>query len=189
MYKQVMLLGLLLEKPMYGQQIREVIERHHNLFADFIKKPTIYYQLERLTQDGYLQVRRETVEAPGTGAAHDELALRERDVYYITETGRRHFNYLLREALSTYTPGLNEMEACLFFLQNLDPGEAIILLKERYELVARDRAVLIQQMQELGYHDDAHNLVNDHKLALLEAELNWLARTIVHLETQRVKNI
>ena len=189
MYKQVMLLGLLLEKPMYGQQIREVIERHHDLFADFIKKPTIYYQLERLTQDGYLEVRRETVEAPGTGAAHDELALRERDVYYITEAGRKLFHLLLREVLGTYTPGLNEMEASLFFLQYLEPGEAITLLKERYELVARDRTVLTQQMQELGYHDHAHNLVNDHKLALLEAELNWLARTIIHLETQKVSNI
>ncbi len=189
MYKQVMLLGLLLEKPMYGQQIREVIEKHHNLFADFIKKPTIYYQLERLTQDGYLEVRRENVEAPGTGAAHDELALRERDVYYITEKGRKHFHSLLREVLSTYIPGLNEMEASLFFLQYLEPGEAIILLKERYELVARDRAALAMQMQELGYHEHAHNLVNDHKMALLEAELSWLARTIVHLEAQKVSNI
>ncbi|HXZ03382.1 MAG TPA: PadR family transcriptional regulator [Ktedonobacteraceae bacterium] len=189
MYKQVMLLGLLLEKSMYGQQIREVIEKHHNLFADFIKKPTIYYQLERLTQDGYLQVRRETVEAPGTGAAHDELALRERDVYYITEAGRKYFYELLRESMGTYTPGLNEIEACLFFLKYLEPGEAIVSLKERYELVARDRAVLIQQIREMGSHNDAHNLVNDHKLALLEAELNWLARTIVHLEAQRVSSI
>ena len=186
MYKQVMLLGLVLEKPMYGQQIREVIERHHNLFADFIKKPTIYYQLERLAHDGYLEVRRETVEAPGTGAAHEELALRERDVYYITEAGRRHFYSLLREALGTYTPGLNEMEACLFFLQHLTPGEAIVLLKERYELVVRDRVTLTQQMQDLSIHDDAHILVNDHKLALLEAELNWLARTIVHLEAKNM---
>ncbi len=189
MYKQVMLLGLLLEKPMYGQQIREVIERHHNLFADFIKKPTIYYQLERLTQDGYLEVRRENVEAPGTGAAHDELALRERDVYYITEKGRKHFQSLLREVLGTYTPGLSEMEASLFFLQYLEPGEATNLLKERYELVARDRTALALQMQELGYHDHAHNLVNDHKMALLEAEINWLARTIVHLEAQKVSSI
>jgi DNA-binding PadR family transcriptional regulator len=189
MYKQVMLLGLLLEKPMYGQQIREVIERHHNLFADFIKKPTIYYQLERLTQDGYLEVRRETVKAPGTGAAHDELALRERDVYYITEAGRRHFYSLLRGVLGTYSPGLNEMEACLFFLQYLEPGEAITLLKERYELVERDRSALALQMQELGYNDHAHNLVNDHKLAILEAELNWLARTIVHLQAQKVSSI
>jgi DNA-binding PadR family transcriptional regulator len=184
MYKQVMLLGLLLEKPMYGQQIREVIERHHNLFADFIKKPTIYYQLERLAHDGYLEVRREIVEAPGTGAAHEELALRERDLYYITEAGRRHFYSLLREALGTYTPGLNDMEACLFFLQHLTLEEAIVLLKERYELVVSDRAVLAQHMLDLDIHDDAHNLVNDHKLALLEAELNWLARTIVHLEAK-----
>ncbi len=184
MYKQVMLLGLLLEKPMYGQQIREVIERHHNLFADFIKKPTIYYQLERLAHDGYLEVRRETVEAPGTGAAHEELAPRERDVYYITEAGRKHFYTLLRETLGTYTPGLNEMEACLFFLQYLEPGEAVVLLKERFELVERDRAALIEQMQDLSVQDEAHSLVNDHKLALLDAELNWLARTIVHLHTE-----
>lgn len=181
MYKQIMLLGLLLEKPMYGQQIREVIERHHNLFADFIKKPTIYYQLERLAHDGYLEVRRETVEAPGTGAAHEELALRERDVYYITENGRRHFYALLRESLGAYTPGLNEMDACLFFLQHLAPGEAAALLKERYERVARDRAAVVEQMHDASVQDDAHRLVNDHKLALLDAELNWLARTIVHL--------
>ncbi len=79
------------------------------------------------------------------------------------------------------------MEASLFFLQYLEPGEASTLLKERYELVARDRAALAQQMQELGYH--AHNLVNDHKMALLEAELNWLARTIVYLEAQKVSGI
>ena len=80
MYKQLMLLGLLLQKPMYGQQIREVIETHHDLFADYIKKPTIYYQLERLSLDGYLEIRRESVEAPGTGLAHDEMALRERAI-------------------------------------------------------------------------------------------------------------
>lgn len=64
MYKHIMLLGLLLDTPMYGQQIRAVIETHHDLFADFIKKPTIYYQLDRLAQDGYLEIRREVVEAP-----------------------------------------------------------------------------------------------------------------------------
>jgi hypothetical protein len=47
---------------------------------------------------------------------------------------------------------------------------------------------LVLQIQELSYHDDAHNLVYDHKLALLEAELNWLARTIVHLEAQKMTN-
>src|SRR5215472_11687934 len=109
MYKQLMLLGLLLEQPMYGQQIREVIENHHRLFADFIKKPTIYYQLDRLARDGYLSVRKETVEAPGTGPAHDELAPREREVYYITDKGRAYFYKLLRETVGTHTSHLSEL--------------------------------------------------------------------------------
>jgi hypothetical protein len=63
------------EKAHHCVQIREVIENHHNIFADFIKKPTIYYQLERLAHDGYLEVRKENVEAPGTGSARDRASL------------------------------------------------------------------------------------------------------------------
>ncbi|HET9920110.1 MAG TPA: PadR family transcriptional regulator [Ktedonobacteraceae bacterium] len=186
MYKQLMLLGLLLERPMYGQQIREVIEAHHDLFANFIKKPTIYYQLDRLVQDGYLEVRRETVEAPGTGYAHEELAPREREVYYITAAGRAHFTQLLRDMLSSYAPGLREVDACLFFLHHLAPGEAVALLKERRELISRYRELVSQQMGAYDIHDDAHLLVNDHTLTLLNAELDWLVRTIAHL-SKRVR--
>ncbi len=185
MYKQIMLLGLLLEKPMYGQQIREVIETHHDIFADYIKKPTIYYQLERLNVDGFLEIRRESVEAPGTGLAHEEFAPRERDVYYITEAGRQQFNKLLRASLGAYSPGLNEVDACLFFLHRLAPTEAIDLLKERQALVTRYRALVTQQIESQHIHDDAHTLVNDHKLTLLDAELDWLNRTIAHLTEKR----
>ena len=189
MYKQIMLLGLLLEKPMYGQQIREVIETHHDLFANFIKKPTIYYQLERLNQDGYLEIRREAVEAPGTGLAHEELAQRERDVYYITEAGRKRFYKLLRESLGAYSPGLNEVDACLFFLHRLSPAEAITLLQERQELVSRYRALVTKQIKSQHIHDDAHTLVNDHKLTLLDAEFDWLNRAIAHLAEKRLPHI
>jgi DNA-binding PadR family transcriptional regulator len=184
MYKQVMLLGLLLEQPMYGQQIREVIENHHTIFANSIKKPTIYYQLERLAREGYLQVRKEAVEAPGTGLAHDELALREREIYYITKKGRNYFYKLLRGALSTYVPQPGNMEACLFFLDYLQPGEAVVLLKARYELIALERTQVHQQAQEKWMQEEGHRLVNDYKLTLLDAELNWLARTIMRLQTR-----
>lgn len=184
MYKQVMLPGLLLTQPMYGQQIREVIENHHTIFANFIKKPTIYYQLERLARDGYLEVRKETVEAPGTGSAHDELAPRERAIYSITEKGRRYFHRLVRETLGAHTPQPNDMDACLFFLDHLETDEAAVLLKERYELIVRNRAEVARQMQDLQVQDEAHRLVNDHRLTLLDAELNWLARTIMHLQAR-----
>lgn len=179
MYKQVMLLGLLMEKPMYGQQIREVIENHHDLLANFIKKPTIYYQLDRLAADGYLEIRRETVEAPGPGAAHDNLALRERDIYYITDKGRRYFSSLLRSMLSVYQPGLSDIDVCFFFLHHLSRQEAITLLSERHALVASYRASTAQKYA--GTQDEAHRLVYDHDLTLLDAELNWLQRTVNHL--------
>jgi DNA-binding PadR family transcriptional regulator len=181
MYKQVMLLGLLLEKPMYGQQIREVIENHHDFLANFMKKPTIYYQLEQLVKDGYLEMRRETVEAPGPGSAHDSLALRERDVYYITEQGRRYFHTLLRNMLSTYRPGLSEVDVCFFFLHHLSKQEAVALLAERHILVTSYRASVVRQYE--GTQDEAHRLVYDHDVTLLDAELNWLQRAIAHLRS------
>jgi hypothetical protein len=39
-------------------------------------------------------------------------------------------------------------------------------------------------MQEKLIQAEAHRLVNDHKLTLLDAELNWLARTIMQLSTR-----
>lgn len=183
-YKQLMLLGLLRERPMYGQQIRDVIENHHHLFAEHIKKPTIYYQLARLAQEGYLEVRQETVEAPGTGLAHDELAFREREVYHITAKGCAYFSLLLREALSSHRAQLNDLDACLFFLDQLPPAETIALLRERYEQLARERAAIGYHVQAAQVQDRAHRLVTDHQLALLDAELGWLAHTLIQLQTE-----
>lgn len=178
MYKQIMLLGLLLDQPMYGQQIREVIEAHHDLFANQIKKPTIYYQLERLAADGYLEIRHETVEAPGPGGAHEDLAPRERGVYYITNAGRQYFARLLREMMSTYTPALSDVDACLYFLHHLSPCEASELLAQRLQLVEKYRASVVFTTSEQA---KAHRFVNEHKLMLLDAEIDWLKRTIAHL--------
>ncbi len=179
MYKHIMLLGLLLHKPMYGQQIREVIENHHELFANHIKKPTIYYQLERLAADGYLEIRREAVEAPGPGAAHDDVSLRERDVYYLTPAGRAYFAQLLRTMLGSYTPGLDEVETCLFFLHHLSPDEARSLLGERLQQTEKSRDEILQKVY--ASQDPAHRLVYEHKQMLLDAEILWLRQTIGRL--------
>ncbi len=74
------------------------------------------------------------------------------------------------------------MDACLFFIDHLQAGEAIVLLKERYALIAFEQAQLTRPIQDLRVQDGAHRLVNDHKLTLLNAELSWLARTIMHLQ-------
>ena len=142
--------------------------------------------MERLAAEGYLEIRRERVEAPGSGAAHDDMALRERDVYYITEQGRRYFSSLLRDMLSTYRPGLSEVDVCFFFLHHLSRQESIALLSERHALVASYRATVVRQYEST--QDEAHRLVYDHDLTLLDAELNWLQRTMQHLHASQAQS-
>ena len=181
MYKELMLLGLLAEHPMYGQQIREVIELHHDAFASFIKKPTMYYQLDRLVTEGFLEVRSEAVEAPGPGLAHQDVALREREVYYLTETGRKHFVSLLREALQAYEPGPSVIDAAVFFIDQLAPLEAARLLQARLERLVSARSQVAEQIATMREQDRAHVIVNDHACTLLDAEIAWLERTIARL--------
>lgn len=183
MYKELMLLGLLAEHPMYGQQIREVIEMHHDALASFIKKPTMYYQLDRLVAEGFLEVRSEAVEAPGPGLAHQDVALREREVYYITEAGRQRFISLLREALQAYAPGPSVIDAAVFFIDQLPPEEAVLLLEARKERLARARSLVSEQIAAMHGQDQAHQIVNDHTMSLLDAEIGWLERTISRLSS------
>jgi len=185
MYKELMLLGLLAEHPMYGQQIREVIEMHHDAFASFIKKPTMYYQLDRLVAEGFLEVRSEAVQAPGPGLAHQDVALREREVYYITEAGRQRFVSLLREALQAYEPGPSVIEAAVFFIDQLPPAEAVRLLEGRRQRLIHARSHVSEQMAAMHEQDEAHQIVNDHTMSLLDAEIGWLERTIARLSSSR----
>ncbi|MEO8954296.1 MAG: PadR family transcriptional regulator [Ktedonobacteraceae bacterium] len=181
MYKELMLLGLLAEHPMYGQQIREVIELHHDAFASFIKKPTMYYQLDRLVAEGLLEVRNEAVNAPGPGLAHQDVALREREVYYLKEAGRQRFTFLLREALQAYEPGPSVIDAAVFFLDQLAPQEAVRLLQARRERLVRVRSQVTEQSATMHEQDRAHLIVNDHTCTLLDGEIGWLERTIDRL--------
>lgn len=183
MNKQLMILGLLLERPMYGQQIREVIELHHEALEQFIKKPIIYYQLERLVKEGYLMVQSESIEAPGPGLAHEAMALREREIYHITESGRHYFYTLLRQALRTFEPQPDDVDLSLFFLHHLNTQEAISLLEERRERVIHLQARVSEQVANTKSHDRAHQIFNSHLFTRFDAELNWLEHTIAFLRT------
>ena len=138
--------------------------------------------MERLAHDGYLEARQETVEAPGTGPAHEALGPREREEYHITPAGRAYFSSLLREALSSHTAQLNDLDTCLYFLDQLPLAETAALLRTRYERLASERVNISYHIQAAHLQDRAHRLVADHQLALLDAELGWLARTLIEVQ-------
>jgi DNA-binding PadR family transcriptional regulator len=166
-WKQVLLLGLLKRGPMYGQQVYEAIERDHPPFVPQARKPTVYYQLERLAADGMLEVLRGTVPAPGPGLAHDTWSLRERVLYRLTPGGREQFRRLLRRSLRSHSPVAGDFDAALQFADELDQDELRRLLAERRDAIEGAMAAA-----------GPPGLAGRRARALLETEIAWLDATI-----------
>jgi DNA-binding PadR family transcriptional regulator len=59
MHKVLLLLGMLLGGPLYGYQLHQIVRAHGELYAD-LKKANLYYLLERLAKEGYLETEVET---------------------------------------------------------------------------------------------------------------------------------
>jgi DNA-binding PadR family transcriptional regulator len=172
MHKVLLLLGMLLDGPLYGYQLHQIIRAHGELYAD-LKKANLYYLLERLAGDGYLEVNVE----PGTRGARGE-----RLIYTITEKGRTHFYTLLRETLLSYELVHIGIETAVVFLSYLTPEEAVTLLQKRREAVQAKRA---QVIADAGYTEQSSPLVviaGDHLISLIDAELAWIDRSLAYLQ-------
>src|SRR5579884_2444623 len=94
MHKILLLLGMLFPRPLHGYELYQIIQAHGELYAD-LKKANLYYLLDRLAKDGYLDME---VEAGARGVRGERL------IYTITDQGRTHFYQLLRETLLQYEP-------------------------------------------------------------------------------------
>ncbi len=172
MHKALLLLGLLLEGPLYGYQLHQIVRAHGELYAD-LKKANLYYLLERLAEDGYLETNIES----GTRGARGE-----RLIYTITETGRTRFYELLRETFLSYELIHTGMETAVVFLSYLSPEEGITLLKQRRAAVQAKRE---QVVADIGPSEKSSPLVviaSDHLISLIDAELAWIDRSLAYLQ-------
>jgi DNA-binding PadR family transcriptional regulator len=170
MHKELHLLGLLQMGPKTGYQLHGITKAHGELYTD-LKKGNVYYLLDRLAQNGALEV---TAEAGAPGPR------RERLVYAITESGRQRFHELLREVLRTYELPHSGVEVGMVFLPYLDVSEAAQLLAERRRAVQERRAAVAGDMR---HSDHGHvSLAQDHLLSLIDAELAWIDRTMERLQ-------
>ena len=158
MVRELLLLGVLLGGKMHGYRLNEYVTHAMGLYTD-LKKPTAYYELEKLEKDGYVQHQLER-----------EGKRPERRVYQITEKGRAHFLDLLRRHLSGFTRTYYGDDIGIVFMDQLPPAEAYQLLAEKREKV---QAVL-KQFQEHPDHGGSWHYVVRHNIAHLEADLAWL---------------
>ena len=147
---EIVILGLLLEKDMYGYEILNAIKMRH--LDDWAKLSTssLYRALERIEHDGFVNVTREKVgKTP------------QRNIYNITEKGKKRLANNLKRAIGKYYYNENPFSIALSFIYGLEPEEAVSLLNKR-----------LKKVEELiGHLKEVHKFVAD------KIPLNWVFMT------------
>jgi DNA-binding PadR family transcriptional regulator len=165
MERELLLLGLLRQQDMHGYQLTEFIDRALSFCSD-IKKPTAYALLDKMAHAGWITEteRREGNRPP-------------RKVYSITPQGEKEFQKLLRENLASQLPSHFSGDIGIAFMDALNAGECVALLKQRREKLAEASRIATTAPQ----HQGSMQLVVKHQALHLAAELNWLDEVIEHL--------
>ena len=166
MSTRLVILGLLQDHPMYGYELKSVIE---DQMADWtsIAFGSIYFALNKLSEEGLI------VKA----ATEKEGNRPSRSVYEITDKGRKEFLQLLRSQWTNVKLEQYDLDIALFFQEYLSTRDIIPCLKT--QITAVENAIT---HLETNRHDMLTTAANpqisasilDHKLIHLKAELEWL---------------
>lgn len=115
----LVILGMVLEKPQSAYDIQKDVEYHHLSRWTKISAPSIYRKVLQLKQRGYLQSKTEK---------GDKFA--EKAVYSITEAGKEYFQHLMNVYAAERPPLLFDFNVLITNLNKLDKGEALRLIKQ-----------------------------------------------------------
>lgn len=156
-----------MSQSQHGYQINEFIERNLSTVTD-MKKPTAYATLDKLSQNGYIDIH---MEKEGNRPT--------RKVYSINESGRQYFYKLLIENLTSSEQVNYQGDIGLMFIDFLPMDQAILALKERLE----GNKKLVKMFKQTPAHGIRFgvNLAVKHKIVMLEAEIQFLEKTISNL--------
>ena len=164
MSAQLAILGLLVEQPLHGYAIEQLIEDRGMRKWTPIGFSSIYYLLDQLEKEGLAKVKIES--APGRG--------KERRVHTVTSEGRRRWQSRTLEALSDATGPVGSFLLALSGIPLLKRTEAVTALEQRL-------AGIDVGLDELARDRQAARPVPDHVEAMfaftcsrLNAERDWL---------------
>lgn len=166
MDRQLLLLGLLRRQEMHGYQLNEFIEEKMHFCID-LKKPTAYYVLDKLAQEGYVEVE------------HTQEGNRPpRRVYHITKTGEARFFELLRENLADHLSTYYPTDIGIAFMNQLPPQEVAARLQHKSSKIKAE----LENLQKATGHTGPLQRVLDRNQRLLKAELDWLSEVLDELD-------
>jgi DNA-binding PadR family transcriptional regulator len=171
---RLVILGLLRERPLYGYEIKHIIEEHMGDWTN-IAFGSIYYALGKLTDEG-------CVEQVGT---EQEGNRPSRTVYQITDAGRAEFLRLLRELWSSFERQYFAIDVGLAFMSALPTEEVKSYLAQRVTALEETLQYLTthqaEQMERPKVPASAR-AVFEHSRLHMEAELAWTRDVLQQVE-------
>jgi DNA-binding PadR family transcriptional regulator len=175
MSTRLVILGFLRGRPLYGYEIKNMIER---IMGDWtnIAFGSIYFALRKLAEEGY-------IEKLGT---EQEGSRPSRTVYQITDAGREEFLHLLRQVWREVERQYFAFDIGLSFMSALPIEEVKGYLQERVRRLKHTihhiEAHRAEQLADVHVPPHLTAAVFEHHLLHFSAELEWTRNLLERVE-------
>lgn len=161
---EMLFLGLLMEGPKHGYEIKKVIEEELMPFVG-LKIKSIYYPLKKMEKLGLIN---KDVGREGKWP--------EKFVYTITPKGKKIFEHLITESFMSIERPYFNIDLSLYFLQYADKEIAQRKLKGRVIFLRRIHRDLEQLRTKLDKTRKHLQIILDHDLDLVSAEIKSISK-------------
>jgi DNA-binding PadR family transcriptional regulator len=171
---RLVILGLLRERPLYGYEIKQIIEEHMSDWTS-IAFGSIYFALDKLAEEQF--VDKLDVEQENKRPA--------RSVYQINKKGQEEFLRLLRESWQQMERQFFALDICLFFQESLPLVEIKAFLQQRVAQLEGTLTYLNAHQQEALADQHAPRsavAIFEHSRVHFQAELAWTRDLLAQVE-------
>ncbi|NUO98254.1 MAG: PadR family transcriptional regulator [Nonomuraea sp.] len=163
-------LAFLLVEPMHPYELGRRLQETEKDKSFKYNRGSLYMVVKQLAKAGFI-VEQETVR---------DTERPERTLYALTAEGREELYDWLRELVSTPHEEYPHFGVALSLISVLDPAEAVGLLERRSAALTAERADLHQVVESAREGGVAWVFLveDDYRLAVLDAELAFIARLV-----------
>jgi DNA-binding PadR family transcriptional regulator len=163
---EILFLGLLMERPKHGYDIKRQIEDELVPFIGLEIK-SIYYPLKKMETAGLIKKE-----------SGREGNYPEKFVYSITPKGKKKFEQLIAKSFLSVERPYFQMDLSLYFLQYIDKAVAKRRLQARMVLLKKIRKHLADSRDKMPSSTQYLVCIIQHDLDLCDAEIQSISRLI-----------
>jgi DNA-binding PadR family transcriptional regulator len=173
--QELIILGLLKDKPRHGYEIKKQIKEVISTFAA-LDVESIYYTLNLLEKKGFVK---KAVSSKGPRP--------EKFIYSLTPKGEQRFHQILTKSLVTAQRPNFSLDVALYFMPYLPKDIALHRLKGRLRLLAKIEEGLRDLAEQLKEKSSYHlKSIVEHNLELLLAEKKFIHNIAAELANQKI---